>query len=61
MHEQPSSAGVHVRLQGPLLSDVDEFRRSERDCPTRPEAIRRLLQLALARQDGGNSNGEVAA
>jgi metal-responsive CopG/Arc/MetJ family transcriptional regulator len=51
MHEQQNTAGVHVRLHQPLLTDVDEFRRSERDCPTRPEAIRRLVQLALARQD----------
>jgi len=52
MHERPNTAGVHVRLQQPLLSEIEDFRRSEIDLPTRPEAIRRLLQQAvLARQD----------
>jgi metal-responsive CopG/Arc/MetJ family transcriptional regulator len=49
MHEQ---LGVHVRLHEPLLSEIDDFRRDEVDLPTRPEAIRRLLQQAVtARAD----------
>jgi metal-responsive CopG/Arc/MetJ family transcriptional regulator len=41
---------IHVRLQDELLRAIDVFRRSEIDLPTRPEAVRRLLQQAMARQ-----------
>jgi hypothetical protein len=61
MDERPITAGVHVRLQQPLLSEIQDFRRSEIDLPTLPEAIRRLVQQALARQDDGTGNDEVAA
>ena len=50
---------IHLRLQHPLLADIEHFRRGERDIPSRPEAVRRLLQRALARQDDGAGNGEV--
>jgi hypothetical protein len=37
-----------VRLQPPLLADVDEW-ITKQDIPfTRPEAIRRLIEFALA-------------
>ena len=63
MHEQPNdAAGVHVRLQQPLLSEIDNRRREERDVPTRPEMIRRLLEQAMmGRRAGGTGNGEVTA
>jgi hypothetical protein len=59
MHEQTSTTGVHVRLRPPLLSEIQDYRRNEIDLPTLPEAIRRLIQLALARQGGGTGEGEV--
>jgi len=40
---------IGVRLQPPALAQVDRWVRSQNDKPTRPEAIRRLLELALAR------------
>jgi metal-responsive CopG/Arc/MetJ family transcriptional regulator len=44
----PSAESIHVRLQNELLRAIEDFRRSEVDIPTRPEAIRRLLQQAIA-------------
>lgn len=36
-----------VRLPAALLSVIDEFRRQQKDIPTRPEAIRLLLRDQL--------------
>jgi hypothetical protein len=51
MHERASAASpsiqVQVRIPTDLLFAVESFRRSEPDIPTRPEAVRRLLQRAL--------------
>jgi hypothetical protein len=50
MHTRTSANttnGIHVRLQNELLCAIESFRRSEPDIPTRPEAVRRLLQRAL--------------
>jgi metal-responsive CopG/Arc/MetJ family transcriptional regulator len=44
----PSAESIHVRLQNKLLRAIEDFRRSQADIPTRPEAIRRLLQQAIA-------------
>ena len=38
---------IQIRLPGELYSAVESFRRNEEDIPTRPEAVRRLLQRAL--------------
>jgi metal-responsive CopG/Arc/MetJ family transcriptional regulator len=38
---------IQVRLQKNLLCAIESFRRSEPDIPTRPEAVRRLLQRAV--------------
>jgi hypothetical protein len=38
---------IQVRVQPRLFSAIERFRRSEADIPTRPEAVRRLLQRAL--------------
>jgi metal-responsive CopG/Arc/MetJ family transcriptional regulator len=48
----PSSESVHVRLHTQLLRAIEDFRRSEADIPSRPEAVRRLVEQAVtARQD----------
>jgi hypothetical protein len=39
---------VQVRLQPILLKQIDLWRGNRGDAPSRPEAIRRLLQLGLA-------------
>ena len=57
---RPLAENIHVRLQNELLRAIEDFRRSEADIPSKPEAVRRLLRQAVtARQDGGG-NGEVA-
>ena len=35
---------VTLRLPKNVIAQLDEFRRSEDDIPTRPEMIRRILQ-----------------
>jgi metal-responsive CopG/Arc/MetJ family transcriptional regulator len=61
MHDQQNTAGVHVRLQQALLSEIENFRRREIDLPTRPEAIRRLLQRAIAREEAAPASGLTQA
>lgn len=41
---------VNVRLQPPLLKQLDDWRRMQDDLPNRSEAVRRLLGAALERQ-----------
>lgn len=43
---------VNVRLSRDILDRVDAYRREERDLPTRPEAIRRLVEKGLKGADG---------
>lgn len=38
-----------VRLQPSSLAAVDAWRKQQADLPSRPEAIRRLLESALAK------------
>lgn len=38
---------VQVRMQTDALAKVDAWAKSENDKPTRPEAIRRLIDVAL--------------
>jgi metal-responsive CopG/Arc/MetJ family transcriptional regulator len=39
---------VQVRLQQKLLEAIENWRREQESIPSRPEAIRRLLQQSLA-------------
>jgi hypothetical protein len=41
-------AQIQVRLQPILLKQIDLWRGDRSDAPSRPEAIRRLVQLGLA-------------
>jgi hypothetical protein len=49
---RPSTTGtgtlIGVRWHEPNLTAIDEWRRAEPDLPSRPEAIRRLVDLGLA-------------
>ena len=49
---KPTGKGtpIQVRLQAPALDEIDQWRRREKDVPTRPEAIRRLVKLGLGRR-----------
>ena len=44
---RPLPENIHVRLQHELLRAIEDFRRSEADIPSKPEAVRRLLQQAI--------------
>jgi hypothetical protein len=51
------SEAVNVRMERPQLRKLDEWRRAQSDLPTRPEAIRRLIELGLeAAKVRGTSN-----
>jgi hypothetical protein len=39
---------IVVRLQPPALAAVDEWLAQQHDCPSRPEAIRRMIEQALS-------------
>jgi hypothetical protein len=47
--QRPSITGdpVMVRVQPDMAKLVDDWRRKQEDLPGRPEAIRRLVALAL--------------
>jgi hypothetical protein len=38
---------IGVRVDADFLKAIDEWRRKQDDVPTRPEAIRRLVDLGL--------------
>jgi hypothetical protein len=38
---------VGVRIQPEMAKQLDDWRRNQEDVPTRPEAIRRLVELGL--------------
>ena len=38
---------VGVRIQPEMGKQLDDWRRKQEDVPTRPEAIRRLVELGL--------------
>jgi metal-responsive CopG/Arc/MetJ family transcriptional regulator len=38
---------VGVRLQPEMAKEIDNWRRKQADLPNRPEAIRRLVEIAL--------------
>lgn len=42
------SEAVNVRFERAALDAIDDFRRSQSDLPSRPEAIRRLVEKGLA-------------
>ena len=48
---------VGTRFQANLLNAIDVWRKEQADLPTRPEAVRRLLELGMTR--GANYVGPV--
>jgi hypothetical protein len=47
---------VGVRVQPDLMKKLDDWVKTQSDAPSRPEAIRRLLQRALANIGGDGRN-----
>jgi hypothetical protein len=46
-HEPQHGTPVQVRLHQKLLEAIEDWRRNQQSIPSRPEAIRRLLQQSL--------------
>jgi hypothetical protein len=46
------SEAVNVRIERPQLVNLDDWRREQPDLPTRPEAIRRLIEIGLKAAKG---------
>jgi hypothetical protein len=42
-----NGTAIHLRLQGALFESLENWRRSQAKIPSRSEALRSLLQLAL--------------
>jgi len=50
MHDNGSvqpTAAVRIKLEGPTFEQIERYRRSQSKIPSRSEAVRRLLALAL--------------
>jgi metal-responsive CopG/Arc/MetJ family transcriptional regulator len=47
--KRPPATGelVGVRMQPELAHELDDWRRKQADLPSRPEAIRRLVEIGL--------------
>jgi metal-responsive CopG/Arc/MetJ family transcriptional regulator len=59
-----AARSIHLTIQQPLFDQIDNFRRAQAGIPSRPQAIRDLVEEALAaRQDeeAGDARQEVAA
>ena len=52
------SEAITVRMERPQIARLDDWRRNQSDLPTRPEAVRRLLEKAIeAEQKDTPENG----
>ena len=49
------SEPVTVRMERIQIEAVDDWRRGEKDLPSRPEAVRRLIDLGLVKAKGSDS------
>lgn len=52
---RPTTTGtlVGTRFQATLLDAIDAWRKEQDDLPTRPEAVRRLVELGMANETSG--------
>ena len=49
----PPSAAVRLHLEGPIFALLEDWRRSHEKIPSRSEALRLLIELALTARLGG--------
>jgi hypothetical protein len=59
----PPNKGTHVRLEDELWARIDRYRKDHPDWPppTRPQAIKEILELFFAEQDAkraGSAKGK---
>jgi hypothetical protein len=52
---------IHVRFQDEQYRAIENFRRGETDLPSKPAAVRRLLERALAAQQAEVKTGDEPA
>ena len=52
-HLAQPTAAVRLRLEGPIFALVENWRRSHKKIPSRSEALRLLIELALTARLGG--------
>jgi Arc/MetJ-type ribon-helix-helix transcriptional regulator len=45
--EPGPTEGVSIRLPLSWIDQIDDWRRKQKDLPTRPEAVRRMIELIL--------------
>jgi len=50
--EKTDTQAVLVRMPVEMIEKIDALRRTEEDLPTRPEMIRRLVELQMDLKDG---------
>lgn len=50
---------VGTRFQTNLLEAIDSWRKDQADLPTRPEAVRRLVELGMSRDTTSSSDSSV--
>lgn len=48
--------GVMVRLPREMIDQLDDLRRDQKDIPTRPEMIRRIMQEWFERSEKSSSD-----
>ena len=46
----PKTERFEMRWEAEMLERVDEWRRQQKDLPSRAEAIRRLVEMALKKE-----------
>lgn len=47
------SEGITVRMERSQIARLDDWRRNQSDLPTRPEAVRRLVEKAISSAERG--------
>jgi hypothetical protein len=58
-HSVQPSAAVRLRLEGPIFVLLEDWRRSHEKIPSRAEALRLLIGLALAARPDGRRPSEM--
>jgi hypothetical protein len=58
-HLAQPTAAVRLRLEGPIFALVENWRRSHEKIPSRSEALRLLIELALTARLGGPRPSEL--
>jgi len=55
----PPSAAVRLHLEGPIFALLEDWRRSHEKIPSRSEALRLLIELALAAEPDGRQPSQL--